>query len=97
MCVSHKAFHEIHTYSFFSNPNRKTKANLNPNHKPNPYANPNTNINPKPNPSPNPNPNTNPKRNPKTRNSYTFKTMCLSFNVKILQRKRRLFSLLTIL
>ena len=40
-CAFHtKAFHEIHTYSFFSNPN--TNPNLNPKPKPNP--------NPKPNP-----------------------------------------------
>ena len=47
MCVSHKKFHEIHTYSFFPNhnPNPNAKPNPNPKHnpKPNPYPNPNHN------------------------------------------------------
>ena len=60
-----KAFQEIHTNSFFSNPIPKSKTKPNPNPKPKP------NPNPKPNPILNTNPNPNP--NPKLRNSYTLK------------------------
>ena len=48
------------------------------------------------NPNPKPNPNPNHKPNPNHRNSDTFKSWRLSFKVKILQRKGRLFSFLNI-
>ena len=74
---------------------------LNHNHNPNTTPNPKPNPKPKPNPNPNPNPklNTNPNAypNPNPTSSYTFKTRCLSFKVKLLQRKGRLLSFLTIL
>ena len=44
-----KAFHDIHTHSFYSNPNPIT----NPNTKPNPNPKPNLYPNPIPNPNPN--------------------------------------------
>ena len=69
--------------------------NHNPNTTPIPKPNPKPNPNPNPNYKPNPNPNAYPNPNPTS--SYTFKTRCLSFKVKLLQRKGRLFSFLTIL